>query len=365
MALALVRNITESKLTEFSSSVIDHISTAVLLFSENRSLVGINLAAQEMLGIGPASSLGKKLEELFFASSPIVDICNKTFTHGSGYDCYADILRKSDAIEIKVIAKSSLLESDSKYAVLELINISQNDALRDERFYAQQQLNKKIARQLAHEIKNPLGGLRGAAQLLERKLPDENLHKYTDIIIEESDRLTKLVDSILLSSGKPDTKVINPHEITERVLALFEKQEGTSLKITKDYDPSLPNISVDFNQVVQAYLNLAKNALEAIEGVADGKVVFKTRIEYNRIALFKRYPVAVVLSVVDNGPGIPQDLQENIFYPLVSTKDNGSGLGLTISQGQVERNGGSIELKSHPGQTIFSMIFPASDMERE
>jgi two-component system nitrogen regulation sensor histidine kinase GlnL len=346
-----------SKLSNSLTEAINSISSGVLLFNSSGSLLFINVAAQSMLGLGKKSSLNSPLLEIFFFSDAILDVCKRSLSTGNAYDCYSGVLRKTDKADINVVAKASMMDSVSPILLLELIDITKNDTLRDERFNSQQQLNKKIARQLAHEIKNPLGGLRGAAQLLDRKLPNKELKKYTDIIIKESDRLTTLVDSILIASTKTEKRNINPHEVTERVYELLKDVTPDNVNLIKDYDPSLPTIYVDFNQVVQAYLNIAKNAIEALEK-SGGKIVLKTRVERNRVANFSRVPMAAVLSVMDDGPGIPDDFIENIFYPLVSTKDSGSGLGLTIAQGQTERNQGSIEVQSRPGMTMFSLIFP-------
>ena len=357
MALGSAIKNNPSKLSDNYTEAINSISSGILLFKRSGSLVFMNVAAQSMLGIGKQSSRDSSLSEILFFSDAILDVCKRSLSTGHAYDCYSVVLRKTDKEDINVIAKASIIDSSSPILLLELIDITKNDTLRDERFNSQQQLNKKIARQLAHEIKNPLGGLRGAAQLLDRKLSNKELKKYTEIIIKESDRLATLVDSILITSTKAEKRNINPHEITERVYELLRDATPDNIKLTKDYDPSLPDIYVDFNQVVQAYLNIAKNAVEVLEN-RGGQIIFKTRVERNRVANFSRVPMAAVLSIIDDGPGIPDDFIENIFYPLVSSKDSGSGLGLTIAQGQTERNQGSIEVKSRPGLTVFSLIFP-------
>jgi two-component system nitrogen regulation sensor histidine kinase GlnL len=360
MPLASVKKACSTELGDLILEAMDNVSIGIIIFDDEYKLLSINIAAQSFLGLGKHSSIGNALDEVFFFSAAIPDMCKKTLATNNSYDCYSEVLSKINQTSTNVIAKSSLIENQDRLILLELIDITKNEALRDERLNSQQQLNKKLARQLAHEIKNPLGGLRGAAQLLDRKLPSQELQKYTKIIIHESDRLTSLVDSILVTSGRPAMKEVNPHEITERVFALLQKSSPKGVSLLKDYDPSLPPIYVDFNQIVQAYLNIAKNAVEAISD-NDGTVTFKTRIEFNRVAHLRRIPIAATLSVIDDGPGIPEELMDNIFYPLVSTKETGSGLGLAIAQGLVERNKGSIAAKSRPQYTVFSLIFPLSD----
>lgn len=222
---------------------------------------------------------------------------------------------------------------------------------------AQQEVSRRMIRQLAHEIKNPLGGLRGAAQLLERKLPEPQLKEYTGIIIGEADRLAGLVDGLLRPGGRaPAPRSVNIHEITEHVARLLENERPSGVTLQRDYDPSLPPLWVDSNQLIQALLNVAKNALAAVED--NGGIVLRTRALTNYTLNGNRYRLVISVEVEDNGPGIPAELQPTIFYPLVTGRTAGTGLGLTIAQDLVAQNGGLVEFESRPGQTIFKLRLP-------
>jgi two-component system nitrogen regulation sensor histidine kinase GlnL len=222
---------------------------------------------------------------------------------------------------------------------------------------AQQRLSRRIIRQLAHEVKNPLGGLRGAAQLLERQLSSADLKAYTHVIIDEADRLAALVDGILRAGGKPRLETVNIHQITEHVASLVAAQKPARVQLLRDYDPSLPPITVDRGQMIQAFLNLAQNALQAVG--EEGHIVFRTRALSNHTIGGELHRLVLCAEVEDNGPGVPDELRETIFYPLVTGRPTGTGLGLTIAQDLVSRNSGLIEFTSKPGRTAFQVLLPA------
>jgi two-component system nitrogen regulation sensor histidine kinase GlnL len=212
-----------------------------------------------------------------------------------------------------------------------------------------------MVRQLAHEIKNPLGGLRGAAQLLEREL-HEHLREYTGVIISEADRLTALVDSMIGPARAPQKALINVHELCEHVYRLLRSEARGGVLVERDYDPSLPNAEVDANQIIQALLNIGRNALLAIG--ERGRIVIRTRVAANVNIGTARHKLAASLSVEDNGPGVPPDIADTIFFPLVTGRANGTGLGLAVSQDLVTRHGGLIEFESKPGRTVFTILLP-------
>jgi two-component system nitrogen regulation sensor histidine kinase GlnL len=230
---------------------------------------------------------------------------------------------------------------------------------REAALVAQQQLSRRIIRQLAHEVKNPLGGLRGAAQLLERQLPEPDLKAYTRVIIEEADRLASLVDGILRAGGAARPEEVNLHRITEHVAQLIEAEKPAGVELLRDYDPSLPAIRVDRHQMIQAFLNIARNAMQAVG--ERGRLTFRTRALSNFTLAGERHRLVLSAEVEDNGPGIPEDLKETIFYPLVTGRPTGTGLGLTIAQDLVSRNGGLIEFVSHPGKTVFQLRLPCAN----
>jgi two-component system nitrogen regulation sensor histidine kinase GlnL len=228
---------------------------------------------------------------------------------------------------------------------------------RETQLAAGQRVSKQIVRQLAHEVKNPLGGMRGAAQLLERKLPSSDLKRYTDIIISEADRLASLVDRVLVAGGARRAEKLNPHELTERVVELISAEAPAGAVIMRDYDPSVPAVRVDRDQILQALLNVARNGLQAIGD--EGRIIFRTRVLTNFVIGGRQHKIVDAIEVEDNGPGIPEELQENVFFPLVTDKPDGSGIGLTIAQELVSGNGGLLEFDSQPGSTVFRLCLPA------
>ena len=230
---------------------------------------------------------------------------------------------------------------------------------RDELLLSQHQTSRQLTRNLAHEIKNPLGGLRGAAQLLEKELKEEALKEYTAIIIGEADRLRNLVDRMLGPSRPPDHAEINVHEILERVRNLVLAENNPDLYIAKDYDPSIPSLHGDADRLIQAILNIVRNAVQAIEG--RGTILLRTRIQRQCTIGQKRHKLVARIEIIDSGPGIPERLRENIFYPMISGHTQGTGLGLPIAQILVNQHGGLIEFASRPGETVFILLLPLED----
>ncbi len=216
-----------------------------------------------------------------------------------------------------------------------------------------------MIRQLAHEIKNPLGGLRGAAQLLERELQAAELKEYTRVIIGEADRLTALVDSMAGPHRAPQKVLINVHEICEHVYHLLRAEARSTITVERDYDPSLPSARLDRHQLIQALLNVARNALQAVGDV--GRITLRTRALSNVSIGPARHRLVASVQVEDDGPGVPDALRSSIFYPLVTGRANGTGLGLAVAQELVTRNGGLIEFESEPRRTIFTLLLPLGE----
>jgi two-component system nitrogen regulation sensor histidine kinase GlnL len=223
---------------------------------------------------------------------------------------------------------------------------------REERLVFEQQSNRELIRNLAHEIKNPLGGLRGSAQLLERELERPELREYTQVIIKEADRLQTLMDRMLTPHRAPQLEPLGVHEVLERVRSLVRAEFG--VEIVRDYDPSLPEIAGDREQLIQAVLNIARNAAQA----GAKKVTFRTRALRNITILKQRHRLALELQVIDDGPGVPEEIQDRIFNPLVSGREGGTGLGLSLAQTFVHYHHGVIEFESRPGRTIFRILLP-------
>jgi two-component system nitrogen regulation sensor histidine kinase GlnL len=252
------------------------------------------------------------------------------------------------------------VEIDPVRLILEFHQIDkQLKIAREERMLLQQQANRELLRNLAHEIKNPLGGLRGAAQLLELELPKPELKEYTQVIIKEADRLQSLMDRMLTPHRLPQYRLISIHEVLERVRSLLLAEHPQGITIRRDYDTSLPDISADQEQLIQVMLNIARNAAQAMHG--QGEITLRTRVARQVTLAKKRYRLALMIQIIDNGPGIPENIREKIFYPLVSGREGGSGLGLTLAQTFVAQHHGSVECDSKPGRTCFTILLPVTE----
>ena len=232
---------------------------------------------------------------------------------------------------------------------------------REDNLINSHQATKALVRGVAHEVKNPLGGIRGAAQLLARELQTPALHEYTDIIIAEADRLRNLVDEMLGPRKVPKPAMTNIHEVMERVRTVLMAEAGPGIDIARDYDPSVPDIWCDKDQLIQAMLNIARNAMQALKEFnrqAFPKVTLKTRVLRQFTIGHQRHRLVALVQIQDNGPGISKELQETMFYPMISGRANGTGLGLSISQSIINQHQGLIECDSQPGKTLFSMYLP-------
>ena len=244
--------------------------------------------------------------------------------------------------------------------LLEFRHIEQQMKIaREERLLDQSQANRELIRNLAHEIKNPLGGIRGAAQLLDHELERPNLHEYTQVIMKEADRLQALMDRLLTPHRLPQPAPLNIHEVLERVRSLILAEYPHGIAIRRDYDTSLPLLKGDKEQMIQIVLNVVRNAAQALN--RNGQITLRTRVVRQVTLARRRYRHALQLQVNDTGPGIPDDMRERIFYPLVSGRDGGSGLGLTLAQTFITQHGGTITFDSQPGNTTFTLLLPITE----
>lgn len=238
-------------------------------------------------------------------------------------------------------------------------------AARQEHQFGFSEANRQVLRNLAHEIKNPLGGIRGAAQLLDSELTNPELREYTSVIIGEADRLQGLVDKLLEPyRAKRQVTSVNIHEVLERVRQLLLAEFPQGLTFERDYDVSVPDVSADREQLIQVFLNLARNAAEALEEkIKDGtaRIRLTTRVVQQAVIGMRRYRLALSVHVIDNGPGVPPDIKDRIFFPLVTGKPQGSGLGLSLAQNFIQQQGGTIDVDSVPGRTDFSVLIPISE----
>ncbi len=261
-----------------------------------------------------------------------------------------------------VDCRVSPIECGDATLLVEMTDVTRRSKItRENALLIQHGAGRQMIRQLAHEIKNPLGGIRGAAQLLERQLSDEELTEYTDVVISETDRLAGLVDTLLGPGGPPNKQPLNVHELLEYVVRIIAAEEQKKLTFIRDYDPGLPSIDLDRDQMVQAFLNLVRNAATALEG--QGTITLRSRAVTNFTIGNNRHRVIASIEIEDDGPGIPVDLQDSVFYPLVTSRPDGTGLGLPAAQELLSRHGGLIEFESRPGRTVFLVRIPLQQSE--
>ncbi len=294
------------------------------------------------------------------ARSTLQEALANALENNWGYTGQNIELKRSDGELLHINCTVTPLRPDVASGVRLLLEFQpieqQLAASREERLIEQQKASRELIRNLAHEIKNPLGGIRGAAQLLEHELGNPSLKEYTQVIIKEADRLQDLMQRLLTPHRTMLPTTVNIHEILERVRSLLTAEFPGSLSVRRDYDTSLPELVGDREQLIQAVLNVARNAAQAMQG--EGEIVLRTRFLRQVTLAKKRYRLAIEIKVIDNGPGIPETVRERMFYPLVSGREGGSGLGLTIAQNFVQHHQGTIDCSSQPGQTIFTIRLP-------
>ena len=246
--------------------------------------------------------------------------------------------------------------------LIELTDVTRRSKIsRENALLIQHGAGRQMIRQLAHEIKNPLGGIRGAAQLLARQFDNDELTEYTDVVISETDRLAGLVDTLLGPGGPPNKQPLNVHELLEYVVRIINAEDDKSLHIRRDYDPGLPLMNLDRDQMVQAFLNLVRNAATALDG--QGTITLRSRAVTNFTIGDIRHKVIASIEIEDDGPGIPMELQDTVFYPLVTSNPHGTGLGLPAAQELISRHNGLIEFESRPGRTVFIVRIPLEPTE--
>lgn len=334
---------------------LEWLATAVLALDENRYVRYINPAAENLLALSAAQVIGLSLEALFFQPAQLIAALNYALDNNASFTEH-ELSMQIAGKTLQVSATFTPIESRDVAFMLEFQPMDQKlKVVRDEHMLLQQQANRELVRNLAHEIKNPLGGIRGAAQLLERELSPEN-REYTQVIIQESDRLQSLMDKLLTPHRLPQISALNIHEVLERVRSVTLAEIPKGLTIRRDYDISIPEIVGDREQLIQVVLNIVRNAVQAVHGT--GEIRLCTRIVRQVTLAMKRYPLAVQVQIIDNGPGIPEAIRDRIFFPLVSGREGGSGLGLTLAQTFVHQHHGTIEADSQPGRTCFTLLFP-------
>ena len=344
---------------------VEHLASAVLLCDVEGHILYMNPSAEVLFGLSAKHIYKMTLNEVFPHADILKLAISQALNSDSPYREHEFLITTLKHQSYSVTCTITPIHSETIRYILEFQQMDRQLRIaKEERMLIQQQANSELIRNLAHEIRNPLGGLRGAAQLLEHELPDASLKEYTQVIIKEADRLQSLMDRLLIPHQKPKYEPTNIHEVLERVRSLLLAESPDEIKIQRDYDTSLPDIIGDREKLIQAVLNIARNAVQAMhEKKQQGLIIFKTRAERQIMLAKKRYRVGIKLDIIDNGPGIPAGIRDKIFYPLVSGREGGSGLGLSLAQTYVSQHQGMIECKSEPGQTTFTILLPIKDLD--
>jgi two-component system nitrogen regulation sensor histidine kinase GlnL len=339
--------------------LLDNLNTAILLFDSMLCLRYLNTAAEILLADSERQLLGISAKQLF-KSSDAAFLNNLKHCRDTGeslIDYALELHRANQGIFVNASVTSLDAEKFASEMIVELVPIDNRLRIsQEEQLHAQQNTARLMVRGLAHEIKNPLGGLRGAAQLLDLELPNAELKEYTHVIIEEADRLQDLVNRMLGSNELPNKQMLNFHEVLERVRWLVQTEVGENIQLHGDYDPSIPELLGDKNQLIQAVLNMVRNAVQAI--AESGNVTLKTRICRHVTIERQRYKLALRCEIIDDGIGIAPDMLNKIFYPMVTGRAEGTGLGLSIAQALISQHQGVIECSSEKGRTVFAIILP-------
>lgn len=340
--------------------LLENISTGIVGLDADLCVRFLNPAAEAMLEVSSARIAGQKADFLIALPQTWVETLRQARREKHAIVRRSLTLHLHNGSETQVDLVVTPLQEGGSLAILaelqaidRLLRIS-----REESLVSAQEATRSVIRGLAHEIKNPLGGVRGAAQLLARELPEGELQEYTEIIIREADRLRDLVDRLLGPNTKPHLEQLNIHEILEHVCQLIRVEAEGHLQLEKDYDPSLPDIQGDRPQLIQAVLNIMRNAMEVLSGQTDARVRVISRSQRQFTIGNKRHRLVCRVDIIDNGPGVPEELKPSLFVPMVSGRANGSGLGLSISQSIVNRHGGVLNCTSEPGNTRFSIYLP-------
>jgi len=337
--------------------LFENLSTSVLVVGLDLGIICVNPATENLLAMSARRIEEYRIDQLFWGSEQFIDAVKHAIESAFGFsDHSVELFISPSQKHLKVDCIFTFVAPE-KWLIIELTRVDEKLKIEmEDNIVAQQNVMKVLVRGLAHEVKNPLGGIRGAAQLLEQELRSPELKEYTEVIIGEVDRLQKLVDE-LLGPNKPQQKeTINIHVVLERVRQLVLAESGSDIVFQRDYDPSLPDIYADKNHLIQAVLNIVKNATEAMVG--KGKITLRTRSRRNVRIGSQHHRLLAQIEILDTGPGIDPGIIDRIFVPLVTGRADGTGLGLSISQTLVANHGGLIECSSEAGKTVFTILLP-------
>lgn len=353
------------------TQLLNNLSTAILMLDKQLCLIHINASAEILFGLSNSRHLNEPIDQLLVDANDTVAILNETLASGQSHtqrEAELQSVSSHDTVKSTVDYTVTYVEDMQNVAlIIEIQPINRLLRINQEaKLFSDQQSSGALLKGLAHEIKNPLGGLRGAAQLLEKDLVEPELKEYTRIIINEADRLRNLVDRMLSPTKLKQPKEINIHEILERVRQLIEAEVGNAIVIFRDYDPSIPNLHADEDSLIQAVLNITRNAVQSLSQPGfdnlyescSPRIEILSRILRHFTIGRQHHKLVCRIDIIDNGPGIPEDIKDNIFVPMVSGHAANSGLGLAISQSIINQHNGLITCMSESGETRFSIFLP-------
>ncbi|MCB1917719.1 MAG: nitrogen regulation protein NR(II) [Rhodocyclaceae bacterium] len=339
---------------------LELLASAVVLLDESCRIRYMNPGAENLFEVSQRKLVGFPLSELLGHSLELAASIENALADNWSYTGHDLHFERSGEV-LRLDCTVTPVDTAGLRLLLEFRPIdAQLRVAREEQLIQQQKANRELMRNLAHEIKNPLGGIRGSAQLLARELSDPALREYTEVIIAEADRLQDLMNRLLSARAMTRPASINVHDVLERVRRLV-RAEFPAIQVRRDYDTSLPDLMGDREQLIQAILNIARNAAQALDG--QGEICLRTRAARQITFAKRRHRLALELQVIDNGPGIPEPIRHTLFYPLVSGREGGSGLGLSIAQTFVEQHQGMIDVASRPGRTFFTVLLPVTTPE--
>ena len=345
-------------------SGLELLATAVVLLDNRFVVLHANPAAESLLEIGARALVGQHFPVLFVEGPELEKAFTLALTASWDYATQDAIYERPGHDPLPLGCTLARVDDSNAVLLVELRPIAQQLRLeREERLMEQQAATRELIRNLAHEIKNPLGGLRGSAQLLERELERSELMEYTQVIIKEADRLQALLDRLLIPQRPWQPARLNIHEVFERVRTLVLAEFRHKVAILCNYDPSVPDLDGDREQLIQAVLNIARNGAQALTSATNqpwrkGTMIFRTRVARQVTVLRQRHKLALELQVIDDGPGVPEEIRDRIFSPLVSGREGGTGLGLSLAQTLIGNHHGIIECASRPGRTVFTILLP-------
>jgi two-component system nitrogen regulation sensor histidine kinase GlnL len=346
---------------EQDQDILDNISTGIVALNGDLCVTALNASGQALLETSEVRCIGLHARKLVLHPKEWIQNLEKVLVSNSAHASrsIALILHSGQEIHVDLIITPVTGAVGEVSLLVELMTVDRLLKIsREESLVHAQETTRAVIRGLAHEIKNPLAGVRGAAQLLARELPNEELAEYTRVIIREADRLRDLVDRLLGPNQQLEPEHLNIHEILEHVRNLIAAEADNRATIRRDYDPSLPEFSADKAQLIQAVLNIMRNALQAAESPDQCRITLRSRSQRQFTVGTKRHRLVCRVDIIDNGPGVPEDMIHAIFAPMITGRADGTGLGLSIAQSVINRHGGLLECQSSPGDTRFTIYLP-------